>query len=121
MKLLFDQNLSPKLASTLGELYPGSDHVRNLGLASASDFKIWTYAKTNGFVIISKDSDFHQRSFVEGAPPKVVWLRVGNCRTSEIEQVLRDYREAILSFEQDSAASFLIVDPTDDMSIQPSM
>ena len=116
MKLLFDQNLSPKLVSTLDELYPGSNHIRNLGLASASDLEIWTYAKAHGFVIASKDSDFHQRSFVEGAPPKVVWLRVGNCSSSEVERILRVDREAIESFDRESEASFLIVDPVADMS-----
>lgn len=111
MKLLFDQNLSPKLVGTLAKDYPGSEHVRDLGLATADDLTIWTFAKTHGFVIVSKDSDFHQRSFLEGAPPKVVWLCLGNCRTSDVERVLREYKRAILSFEQDSKGSFLIVDP----------
>lgn len=115
MKLLFDQNLPPKLVEALAEQYPGSEHVRNLALASADDLEVWNYARVHGFVIASKDSDFHQRSFVEGAPPKVVWLRIGNCTTSKIEQVLRDYRGSIESFERDSEASFLIVDPVADM------
>jgi predicted nuclease of predicted toxin-antitoxin system len=104
------------LVKALAELYPVSDHVRNLGLASADDLDVWNYAKAHGFVIVSKDSDFHQRSFVEGAPPKVIWLRVGNCTTSAVEQILRDYREAIELFERESAASFLIVDPAADRS-----
>lgn len=116
MKLLFDQNLPPRLVTALAQLYPGSEHVRNLGLASADDLEVWNYAKLHGFVIASKDSDFHQRSFVDGAPPKVVWLRIGNCTTSAVEQVLRDYHEAIESFEGESSASFLIVDPGADMS-----
>jgi len=70
LKLLFDQNLPPRLVTALAQLYPGSEHVRNLGLASADDLEVWNYAKLHGFVIASKDSDFHQRSFVDGAPPK---------------------------------------------------
>jgi predicted nuclease of predicted toxin-antitoxin system len=116
LKLLFDQNLPPRLAKTFAENFPGSEHVRNLGLASADDLDIWTYAKTNGFVIVSKDSDFHQRSFVEGAPPKIVWLRMGNCSTADVERVPLDFEAAIISFERDSAASFLIVDPDADIT-----
>lgn len=115
MKLLFDQNLPPKLVEALAEQYPGSEHVRNLALASADDLEVWNYARVHGFVIASKDSDFHQRSFVEGAPPKVVWLRIGNCTTSKVEQVLRAYWASIESFERDSAASLLIIDPDADM------
>jgi len=63
VKLLFDQNLSFRLVSNLSDWFPGSVHVKEVGLASASDTKIWNYAKQHGFVIVSKDTDFHQRSF----------------------------------------------------------
>lgn len=76
MKLLFDENLSPKLVGLLSDLYPDSTHVRNVGLARADDELVWAYAKDHGLAIVSKDADFHQRSFVYGAPPKVVWIRV---------------------------------------------
>ena len=62
MKLLFDQNLSPRLARSLADIYPESVHVREIGLRDASDDEIWEYAKNNGFAIVSKDSDFQQRS-----------------------------------------------------------
>ena len=66
MKLLFDQNLSPKLPRLLAKLYPSSAHVRDVGLRDASDSEIWQFAKTKGFVIVSKDSDFQQRSLLYG-------------------------------------------------------
>lgn len=69
----------------------------------------WEYAKANGFVVVSKDSDFHERSFLLGFPPKVIWLRVGNCPTAMIEQILRDNFTVIVQFELDEAASFLAV------------
>ncbi|MGH8509823.1 MAG: DUF5615 family PIN-like protein [Gammaproteobacteria bacterium] len=31
-----------------------------------------------GFLLTTKDSDFDQRSLVFGAPPNVLWLRIGN-------------------------------------------
>ena len=84
MRQLFDQNLSPRLLAILAALYGGSTHVRNEGLEAADDDTVWEYAASHGFAIVSKDADFHQRSFLLGAPPKVIWIQRGNCGTEEI-------------------------------------
>ena len=63
--------------------------MHECGLGSADDEAIWQYAKNNGFTIISKDSDFQERSVLRGYPPKVVWLRAANCTAAEIEHLLR--------------------------------
>ncbi len=107
MKLLFDENLSPRLVHLMAELFPGSTHVRDIGLASADDESVWTYAHRHNFVIVSKDSDFHQRSFVKGAPPKVIWLRCGNCGTQEISKILRRYQTDFELFANDPQTAFL--------------
>lgn len=109
MKLLFDQNLAPRLAHDLADLYPGSEHVRDVGLAEADDASVWTYAERNGFAIVSKDSDFQARSFLLGAPPKVVWIRAGNCPVSTIERLLRTHSAAVHTFDDDESASLLII------------
>ena len=90
MKLLFDQNISYKLVNRLADIYPGSKHVRQVGLGESDDLAVWDYAKGNDFVIVSKDEDFHQRSFLYGSPPKVVWLRLGNCTTQDIIGLLSE-------------------------------
>lgn len=72
MKLLFDENVSPRLAQRLASEFPGSAHVRDAGLRGADDWRIWEYARNGGFAIVSKDTDFRERSYVDGAPPKVV-------------------------------------------------
>ena len=89
MKLLFDQNLSHMLVGRLDDAFPDSDHVRNVGLREASDHAVWEYAREKGFAIVSKDEDFHQLSFLRGPPPKVVWVKLGNCTTDDVERVLR--------------------------------
>ena len=109
MKLLFDQNLSHRLVSALADMFPDSDHVRTVGLARADDEAVWQHAAAQGFAIVSKDSDFHQLSFVRGHPPKVVWIRRGNCSTDEIESLLRQYAEDLRAFGRDPDASFLAV------------
>jgi predicted nuclease of predicted toxin-antitoxin system len=83
------KNLSPRLVELLADLYPGSIHVHVCGLGSADDSTIWDFAKTNGFIIVSKDSDFEERSILLGCPPKVIWLRVSNCTSKEIAGLLR--------------------------------
>ena len=109
MKLLFDENVSPKLVGLLADAYPGSTHVRDAGLKGADDDLIWGYARDQGFVIVSKDDDFRHRSFVEGAPPKVVWLQVGNAATSAIAALLRDEAARLRGFEDEDESALLIV------------
>lgn len=98
MKLLFDENLSPRLATSLSSLYPGSKHVRDCGLRGATDVEVWSYARENQFAIVSKDSDFSQRSALLGGPPKVIWLRIGNCTTLRAEFVLTNVVSHVQAF-----------------------
>jgi predicted nuclease of predicted toxin-antitoxin system len=107
MKLLFDENLSPKLVQLLADLFPDSVHVRDVGLNAADDALVWEYAQENSLTICSKDSDMHQRSFLRGFPPKIVWVRLGNCSTADVEDLLRRHFVAIESFVADDYASFL--------------
>lgn len=107
MKLLFDENLSHRLVDLLSPTFPESAHVRQVGLARADDELVWSYAKDHGFAIVSKDSDFHQRSFVLGVPPKVIWIRRGNCTTKEIATLLKNHHAVLSSFERDPEAAFL--------------
>ena len=109
MKLLLDQNISYKLVNRLADVYPGSKHVRQVGLGEADDLVVWDYAKGNDFVIVSKDEDFHQRSFLAGSPPEVVWLRLGNCTTQEIEDALRRNRALLTDFAAQEKAAFLVI------------
>lgn len=107
MKLLFDQNLSHRLVSQLTAEFPGSAHVRDVGLAAAPDPDVWAYAATNGFIIVSKDTDFQQRALLYGQPPKVVWVRLGNCSTAAVATLLQSRLTDITAFVADPAASFL--------------
>ena len=105
--LLFDQNLSPRLVTRLTDLYPGSTHVDTLGFGSASDREIWDFARTHDYMIVTKDADFGELSILRGIPPKVIWIRRGNCSTKEIEQLLRESYDAIFSFSSDDTSGVL--------------
>jgi len=110
VKLLFDQNLSPHLVDALVDLYPGSAHVRDLGLARADDRDVWDHAGTHGFTVVSKDSDFHQLAFLHGPPPKAVWLRIGNCTTEDVEQMLRSRHGQVEAFGRHPDEAFLVLE-----------
>jgi len=109
MKFLFGQNLSFRLVQKLADVYPNCEHVRNVGLTEAPDTEVWEFARANDYIVVSKDADFHQRSLVQGFPPKVIWIRLGNCSTNAIEQVLRRHLEDVEQFEASKAATFLIL------------
>lgn len=109
MKLLFDENLSPGLANALQSEYPGSAHVDGLGLGSTEDANVWSYAKENDFVVVSKDADFYELSLVHGVPPKVIWIRLGNCPSERILRVVRQHGDALQKFSMDQGtAAFFI-------------
>jgi len=60
-------------------------------------------------VIVSKDTDFRERSYVEGFPPKVIWLDVGTADTLEITELLRRGRHRIERFRDERETSLLIL------------
>jgi predicted nuclease of predicted toxin-antitoxin system len=109
MKLLFDQNLSPKLVNRLADLFPGSIHVQSVGLDCASDDQIWEYARLNGFAIVTKDEDHNNLSVLRGSPPKVIWLQLGNCATAQVEAVFRAHFVDIEAFEKDLSTGTLVL------------
>ncbi len=84
MRLLFDQNLAPNLVQKLADVFPGSTHVFLIGLDCEDDRIVRKYAGENNFVIVTKDSDYSDLSTRLGYPPKVIWIRRGNCSTLTI-------------------------------------
>ena len=107
VRLLFDEQLSEELVKTLGDLFPDSLHIRLIGASGAADPAVWQLAREHHCVLVTKDEDFHRLSVLRGAPPKVVWLRVGNCTTEDIARLLRNRAEDIRRFEAQSEETFL--------------
>ena len=107
MKLLFDQNLSPKLVTRVADVFAASEHVEDVGLGAASDEVVWEYARVGGLAIVSKDEDYNYLSVLRGSPPKVLWLLTGNCTTARVEELLRTHLGDILAFESDASVGVL--------------
>lgn len=109
MRLLFDQNLSPKLVQKLADVYPQSEHVYNIALDKATDDEVWQFAHDDDYVIVTRDADFSDLNIFRGSPPKIVWIRIGNCPTSEIEAALRSREDEITAFASDDTSGILMI------------
>jgi predicted nuclease of predicted toxin-antitoxin system len=107
VKLLFDHNISPDLIQRLHDLFPGSNHVYQLNLHEADDPVLWAYARQHEFTIVSKDADMSELSMLRGFPPKLVWLRLGNCRTGDIEALIRANYQSIIQLVEDEERGIL--------------
>ena len=110
MKLLFDENLSPRLVELLAADFPGCTHIEFLGMRGATDSAVWDHARENGYTIVSKDNDFRQRAFLHGPPPKVVWLSVGNAGTRQIAALIRAGGRRLGVFDLDTGESLLVLE-----------
>lgn len=107
MKLLFNHNLSPRLVNRLADLFPESTHIYTLGMDQSDDLEVWTYAQSHGFTIVTRDSDYNELLVLKSFPPKVIWIRRGNCSTTEIEAMLRSHLADIQTLASDSTLGIL--------------
>ncbi|WHZ18489.1 MAG: hypothetical protein OJF55_000638 [Rhodanobacteraceae bacterium] len=104
MKLLLDENLSQRMLADLEAAFPGSSQVTRLGLETADDFAIWSYAREHGFTLVTKDSDFHELAALRGAPPKVIWIKCGNRPRWYVTNLLLKHQGEIIAFGDDDEA-----------------
>ena len=105
MRPLFDNNLSPRLPLLLADLFPGGEHVGRVGLGQATDLAIRGFAAAHGFTVVSKDIDHRTLAVQHGHPPKVVWVRLGNCPVRRLESAIRAQAAALAAFAADPAAA----------------
>ena len=105
LQQLLDQNLAPRLATALAHRFPRIAHVEDFGLQQKPDADIWRFAREGGWTIITKDSDFADLAILHGPPPQVIWIRLGNCPTARIMEVLEGAcaRILLLSTQPDQA------------------
>ena len=107
MSLLFDQNISFKIIKKIEGIFPGSQQVKSLGLENKSDKEIWAFAKKHNYSIVTFDSDFYDLSIIWGSPPKIIWIRTNDQRTTSIEKLLKSHKETIKGFIESSELACL--------------
>lgn len=109
MKLLFDHHLSPSLVARLIDLFPGSKHVWEVGLHNVPDETVWQYAAKHDLTIVSKDADFSEISMELGYPPKLIWLKIRNWSTDQIEELIRSQYARIAELPGASGRAILVL------------
>lgn len=110
MKLLLDENISARIVKYLLDKYPDSTHIDYLEMQGCTDSDIWELAKAENYIIVSKDNDFRQRSFLFGAPPKVIWLSIGNNGTQAIKNLILKNHDVISLFNKNNEEGLLILE-----------
>jgi predicted nuclease of predicted toxin-antitoxin system len=96
MKILLDANISWKLVNILTPVFGECAHVDLIGLpVPAGDKDIWDYALNNGYIIITKDSDFLDLLELKGFPPKIVLLKTGNNSSGVLAELLSNSKQKI--------------------------
>jgi predicted nuclease of predicted toxin-antitoxin system len=98
MKLLLDQNISYRVIKQLRPYFEEIHYVAEFGLTDALDFKIWEFAKLNGFTVVTFDEDFYNIQLIKGFPPKIIWFKTGNISKQQFIDFLIAQRDMIHSF-----------------------
>jgi len=83
-RLLIDENLPFSLVRLLSV---DCVHASEIA-AQASDTLLWNTARQNNWMVLTRDTDFFDRLLVHGAPPKVIWVRLGNVRKNALIELL---------------------------------
>lgn len=79
MRLLVDENLSPRVAALLREAGVDAVHVLDRGLGGAPDLDVSELAIAEDRTIVSADSDFASMlALSQGTAPSLVLLRSGD-------------------------------------------
>jgi len=89
VKLLFDQNISFRVANQLKTVFPGCAQVNDLQLLNKTDREIWNFAKKESYSIVTFDADYYDMATLYGPPPKIVWLRMGNTSSGNLIKMLQ--------------------------------
>lgn len=102
MKILVDQNISFRLVQRIEHVFDEIGHVKSLGLTNAKDLQIFMTARHQGFAaVLTQDEDFYNLLLEHGTPPKIIWLRTGNCSTTFLSKVILRNAEHIQDFLED--------------------
>ena len=108
MKLLLDANISWRLTIKLKSHFDDCFHVDNIGLPiPAKDVEIWNFALANNLIIVTNDEDFQNLSNLNGFPPKVVLLKVGNQSSAFIEATIINRVSYIKNLQQSNEHGLL--------------
>lgn len=87
--LVLDQGVPRDAASRLRDLGYDCVHVGEVGMSTAADEEILTFALRKNGIVVTLDADFHAILAVSGAVgPSVIRIRIQGLRAAEIAEYL---------------------------------
>jgi predicted nuclease of predicted toxin-antitoxin system len=102
MKVLIDQNISYRIVPQIESLFDFLTHVKFLGWIDWNDHDIFMTARDQKYdAVITLDEDFNKLLLQHGTPPKIIWIKTGNCSTSKLVEVITTHGQIILDFLSD--------------------
>jgi predicted nuclease of predicted toxin-antitoxin system len=108
MKLLLDANISWRLCASLSEQFGECAHVNKTALPyPAKDFEIWKYAKENGYIVVTQDTDFLYFLETKGYPPQIILIKTGNMNRHQLEKIILQAKQAIIEFSRNEEHGLL--------------
>jgi predicted nuclease of predicted toxin-antitoxin system len=109
LRLLLDENLSPRLIPRLLSLFASLMHVRDVGLKQADDQSIWDWAKANNYTVVTTDADFIALSKRLGWPPRVIHIEHCDFPFRVIEDLLRRSAVRVSNFHGNKQTGVLVL------------
>lgn len=89
MTIWIDAQMSPAIAAWMNARFPvNAVPLRELGLRDATDQDIFSAARRESAVVMTKDADFLRLLEEHGVPPQVVWVTCGNTSNARLKEVL---------------------------------
>ena len=88
MRFFIDAQLPPLLCQFFTQRGHEARHVFESFEHSAPDEIIFDHGRESLSVIVTKDDYFARQSDAKGAPPQILWLRIGNCRNPALIETL---------------------------------
>jgi predicted nuclease of predicted toxin-antitoxin system len=95
-KYLIDANLPYRFSFWNSDQYL---HQSELG-DTWPDHEIWEYARQRSLTIITKDSDFSDKMMMSDPPPKVIHIKIGNMKLSEMHDFFAEHWQAVISLSE---------------------
>ena len=101
MKFLVDVQLPGTLARWLRDRNHDTVHVLERNLGQADDHTLWKIAKEESRIMVSKDEDFFILATRPSDTGRLLWLRVGNCRTNQLLTLInKRWNKIVQAFEE---------------------
>jgi predicted nuclease of predicted toxin-antitoxin system len=99
MKVLIDQNISHRIITVISFLFDELAHVKTLGWLDWDDHGIFMAARRLQYdAVMTLDEDFNKLLLQHGTPPKIIWLKTGNCSTKRLAEVIISNKDIIERF-----------------------